>query len=115
MGIIDTLGLSGQTLLRLDSGNDAAENFAHFGQSYFIVKRNLRKESLEQWLATARRVGQLQSSRDGKNVYSGFVDHLRPGGNESELEALPVAFEVIERLTDHDGNYLLKAEIEVNT
>ena len=26
-----------------------------------------------------------------------------------------MAFEVIERLTDHDGNYLLKAEIEVNT
>ena len=23
---------------------------------------------------------------DGKNIYSGFVDHLRPGGNESELE-----------------------------
>jgi hypothetical protein len=115
MDIIGKLGLSGQTLLRLDSGNDAAENFAHFDQSYFIVKRNLRKESLEQWLATARRVGQLQSSRDGKNVYTGFVDHLRPGGSESELEPVSVAFEVIERLTDPDGNYLLKAEIGVNT
>ena len=115
MDIVDTLGLSGQTLLRLDSGNDAAENFAHFGQSYFIVKRNLRKESVEQWLATARRVGQLQSSRDGKNVYTGFVDHLRPGGEDSPLEPVSVAFEVIERLTDHDGNYLLKPEIEVNT
>lgn len=115
MDTVDTLGLSGETLLRLDSGNDAAENFAHFGQSYFIVKRNLRKESVEQWLATARRVGQLQSSRDGKNVYTGFVDHLCPGGDESGLAPAPVAFEVIERLTDHDGNYLLKAEIEVST
>lgn len=115
MSILDTLGLSGKTLLRMDSGNDAAENFAHFAESYFILKRNLRKESLEQWLATARRVGQLQSSRDGKNIYTGFVGHLRPGGRESDLEPVSVAFEVIERLTDHDGNYLLKAEIEVNT
>ena len=115
MRSVDSLGLSGQTLLRMDSGNDAAENFAHFGKSYFIIKRNLRKESLEQWLATARRVGQLQSSREGKNVYTGFVDHLRPGGRDSELEPLPVAFEVIERLTDYNGNYLLKPELEVNT
>ena len=91
---------------RLDSGNDAEENFTHFGQSYFIVKRNLRKESREQWLATARQVGQLESSREGKNVYTGFVDHLRPGGAKSSLEPVPVAFEVIERLTDPDGNYL---------
>ena len=96
MDRVDKLGLSGQTLLRLDSGNDAAENFAHFGQSYFIVKRNLRKECVEQWLATARRVGQLQSSREGKNVYTGFVDHLCPGGKESVLKPVPVAFEVIE-------------------
>jgi hypothetical protein len=115
MGIVDSLGLNEQTLLRLDSGNDAAENFAHFGKSYFIVKRNLRKESREQWLAMARRVGQLQSTREGKNVYTGFVDHLRPGGRDSKLEPVPAAFEVIERLTDYDGNYLLKPEIEVNT
>lgn len=73
--LVDLLGLSGQVLLRLDSGNDAAENFAHFGKNHFIIKRNLRKESPEQWLAIARRVGQLQSARDGKNVYRGFVDH----------------------------------------
>ena len=115
MSSVKELGLSGQTLLRLDSGNDAEENFTHFGQSYFIVKRNLRKESREQWLATARQVGQLESSREGKNVYTGFVDHLRPGGAKSSLEPVPVAFEVIERLTDPDGNYLLEPEIEVNT
>lgn len=112
---LDTLGLSGRTVLRLDSGNDALENFAKFGQNYFIVKRNLRKECCEQWLATARRVGQLQSTRDGKNVYIGFVDHLCPGGNASSSEPVPVVFEVIERLTDPDGNYLLNPEIEVNT
>lgn len=34
------------------SGNDAVENFDAFGDDDFLVKRNLRKESREQWLAT---------------------------------------------------------------
>ena len=113
---LETLNLNGKkVLIRLDSGNDALENFAEFEENYFIVKRNLRKECPEQWLATARRVGELQDSRDGKNVYIGFVDHLCPGGNASEAAPVPVVFEVTERLTDPDGNYLLKPEIEVNT
>ena len=111
---LDTLGLSGRCLLRLDSGNDAAVNFDHFGENFFIVKRNLRKECREQWLAIARRVGAKCESRDGKNIYIGFVDHLHPGGDPSRA-CVPVVFEVIERLTDPDGNYLLVPEIEVNT
>jgi hypothetical protein len=42
------LGLEGQGLFRLDSGNDAAENFDALGDEYFLIKRNLRKESREQ-------------------------------------------------------------------
>jgi len=78
-------------------GYDAEENFVHFGEEFFIVKRNLRRECPEQWLATARRVGDLQESRDGKNVYTGFVDHLCPGGAKSAMSPVPVAFEVIAR------------------
>lgn len=111
---LKSLGLEGQCLLRLDGGNDAAENMDHCGDQYFIIKRNLRKECLEQWLALARRVGELQESRDGKNVYTGFVSHLHPGGDESR-PCVPVAFEVIERLTDIHGQSLLLPEIEVNT
>ena len=96
--------LDGQCLFRLDSGNDAEETFPCFGQNRFIVKRNLRQEKREQWLATARRVGELkQNTREGKNVYTGFVDHLRPGGAKSTSAPVPVAFEVIERLYDHNG------------
>lgn len=107
------LGLEGRCLFRLDSGNDAAENFEALGDEYFLVKRNLRKESREQWLALARRVGDKQGSRDGKNVYTGFIDHLHPGGGESH-PAVPAAFEVIERLRDIHGYELLIPEIEVN-
>ena len=112
--ILKSLGLEGQCLFRLDGGNDAAENMDHFDGHRFIIKRNLRKESLEQWLAMARRVGDLQESRDGKKVYTGFVSHFHPGGDESR-PCVPVAFEVIERLTDVHGHALLLPEIEVNT
>lgn len=107
------LGLTGQCLFRLDSGNDAAENLDLFGDNHFLVKRNLRKECREQWLALARRVGDPQESRDGKNIYTGFVDHLHPGGDESR-PAVPAVFEVIERLRDRHGNELLIPEVEVN-
>ena len=108
------LGLDGQCLIRLDSGNDAAENFDEFGKNYFIVKRNPRNECREQWLATARRVGEKTESREGKNVYVGFVDHRHPGNDESR-PAVPITFEVIERLKDAEGFDLLIPTVEVST
>ncbi len=111
---IKTLGLDGQCLIRLDSGNDAEENFDEFGENYFIVKHNLRRESREQWLGMARRVGKKVESYAGKNVYIGFVEHRHPGGNETR-SAVSMAFEVIERLQDTDGYDLLIPTIEVNT
>ena len=112
---IGTLGLNGKCLIRLDSGNDAGDNFDEFGGNYFIVKRNPRKECPEQWLALARRVGDRVESRDGKNVYVGFTEHFSPGKEEENRPCVSVAFEVIERLTDVNGHALLIPELEVNT
>lgn len=104
-------------LHRLDSGNDdadLAELLQKSGQA-FIIKRNLRHERPEQWLAMARRVGEKMPSRDGKNVYVGIVSHLCPGGRE-ELAPIFTVFEVTERLTDAEtGEDLLLPEIEANT
>jgi len=111
---LKALGLDGQCLIRLDSGNDAAENFDEFSENYFIVKRNPRKECREQWLATARRVGDLADSRTGKNIYTGFVEHRHPGNDESR-PAVSIAFEVIERLIDAEGFDLLIPTVEVST
>ena len=83
------------------------------GDNYFIIKRNLRKEKREQWLATARRMGVRQAAREGKNVYTGFVDHIYPGGNE-ERPPVTIAFEVIERTSDRFGALLIPT-IEVST
>ena len=43
-------------LIRLDSGNDAAENIGILVETgcHFIIKRNLRRESKEDWLRMAR-------------------------------------------------------------
>ncbi|NCD32710.1 MAG: IS1380 family transposase [Spartobacteria bacterium] len=110
---IERLNLKEKMLFRLDSGNDAAENYDLFSEHYFIAKRNLRKEVREQWLALARRVGTKQKCRNGKNIYTGFVDHLHPGG-DTNRPCLPAVFEVIERITDFNGQALLIPEIEVN-
>ena len=80
---IREIELDGKCLIRLDSGNDAAKNFDALGDEHFIIKRNLRKESKEQCLAMARRVGDKVESRDGKNVYVGEVSHKHPGNDQS--------------------------------
>ncbi len=111
---VEHLGFRGRVLYRLDSGNDARETIGAFGQDYFIVKRNLRKESLEQWLDVAVAVGELEVPREGKKVYFGTVDHKIPGGGDDQ-PACPVAFRVTVRTTDSDGNGFVIPQIEVET
>ena len=65
--------------IRLDSGNDTSENIGIFmEESYkynnvsFSIKRNLRKESNEEWLASVKDCCKdIQKPRDGKTVYTG--------------------------------------------
>ena len=109
------LKLPHPVLLRLDAAHDAEINFDDLPEEhYFIIKRNLRREAPEQWLALARRIGREQKSRDGKNVYIGEVHHKFPGNNESR-SVVPVSYKITERITDHDGNKLLIPEVDVAT
>lgn len=102
-------------LHRVDSGHDDIEFLEPLvdldGKS--LVKRNLRSEKLEQWLACARKVGACEKSRPGKNIFRGFVSHKKP----VSMEDVPmfIAFEVTERLTDvKTGERLLIPELEVS-
>jgi hypothetical protein len=103
-------------LYRVDSGHDDTEfvkTLNVLGEKY-LVKRNLRGEKLEQWLATARRVGTCEKPRPGKNVFRGFVAHKKPDG----MEDVPmfIVFEVTERFTDaKTGERFLIPELEVST
>lgn len=113
--LTDSLGISDQVLLRLDSGNDAADNFYVVHSVYkYIIKRNLRKECPEQWLALAKRVGKATEIREGKIYYTGTASHKIPG-SRPDLPTVEIAFEVTERTVDHKGNPLLLPQLEVNT
>lgn len=112
-----SLALSHPVLCRLDSGNDSADTLAVLREKNhsFIVKRNMRRESKEQWLHLAQSLGDPEISRTGKGVYTGTVHHLVPGGKKSEQSPLPVVYRVVCRTIDKKGQHLLIPEIEVET
>ena len=113
---MESLGLKDEILVRLDSAHDDTENIRILKERnvQFLIKRNLRKEFLEQWLAMGRRVGTEYSPREGKNVYIGTVDHRTPA-NREDLQPCGIVFEITERTLKADGTPLLIPEIEVNT
>jgi Transposase DDE domain group 1 len=98
-------------LLRLDSGNDDMDNIRACRKAKvdFVIKRNLRKESVEEWLLDARSYGEWRIPREGKTVYVGETIRERDGKH------MRVVFEVIERTITREGQVLLVPEIEVET
>jgi hypothetical protein len=102
-------------LVRLDSGNDAEDNLILFYQPEthceFIIKRNLRRESIEGWWELAKKEGTLFQPREGKKVYIGST-YREILGLERKVR---IVFEVIERTSKADGQLLLVPDLEVNT
>ena len=104
----------GEKILSLfDSGNDSVDTIKECRAegSDFIIKRNLRKESLEDWLAIAKEHGQAKELRPGKMEYSGRLTVAV----ENLEDPVNIAFRVIERTIDRKGQLLLTPEIEVET
>ena len=117
LDMIEKLGIDLKTILvRLDSAHDCAEIIEELMKrgAAFIIKRNLRKELKEWWLSLARRVGESQSSREGKTVFTGEVSHIKVAGRE-DLAPVFATFEVTERTIDKHGQKLLIPDVEVNT
>jgi len=101
-------------LVRLDSGNDSHDNYVmlnKFQDVYFIVKRNLRKESPYAWLNLAENTdGSICKHYGHKTVWIGKTTVGLKG------EALPyiIVFKVSKRY-EYKGEALLFPEIEVET
>ena len=113
-------------LIRLDSGNDASENIGIFmEESYkynnvsFIIKRNPRQESKEEWLGSVRKCCQnIQHPRDGKTVYIGqtFRDVTYSlSDNEEKTVGIRTIYEITERTIDRYGQYFIVPDIELGT
>lgn len=105
-------------LIRLDSGNDSIDNVAVLIEEgcYFIIKRNLRRESKDGWFEMAKEYCQnVTSPRDGKTVYKGSdwkTVSSKQFGREFTLRA---GYEITERTIDKIGQFLLIPDIEVET
>jgi len=101
-------------LVRLDAGNDSLENIHVCVEApavEYLIKRNLRQETKEQWCETAQTHGQLEQPRPGKKMWTGSVMVDREGFEQQ----LRIVFEVIERTIDKTGQALLMPELEVAT
>lgn len=113
-------------LIRLDSGNDASENIGIFmEESYrynnvsFIIKRNPRQESKEEWLASVKDCcTNIQKPRDGKTVYIGQtfrdVTYTLPDKTEKTV-GIRTIYEITERTIDKHGQYFIVPDIELGT
>ena len=108
-------------LFRLDSGNDAAENIGILLEEgcRFIIKRNLRRESKQEWFEKAKKYcPNVTSPREGKTVYTGSdwkeVFYQTEDGTE-KTATIRVGYEITERTIDRYGQYFLPADIEVET
>lgn len=105
-------------LIRLDSGNDSGDNVAVLLDEgcFFIIKRNLRRESKDEWLTMAKDCCKnVTSPRDGKTVYIGSDWIETKSKMFNKQFTLRAGYEIIERTIDKTGQFLLIPDTEVNT
>lgn len=115
-GLLNRLDIQESVLVRMDSGNDAAQNVRlcrDEGKRY-LIKRNLRREKLEDWLGIARVYGVTHEPRPGKMVHIGSCIRFMDDGR-GNLEPWRIVFEVTVRTITAKGEQLLIPELEVDT
>lgn len=105
-------------LVRLDSRNDSIDNVAVLIDEgcYFIIKRNLRRESKDGWFETAKQYCQdITTPWEGKTVYTGS-DWKQVSSKQFKREfTLRAGYEITERTVDKYGQMLLVPDVEVET
>ena len=105
-------------LIRLDSGNDSIDNVSVLMDTgcFFIIKRNLRRESKDGWFDMAKQhCKNIHSPRDGKTVYIGSDWKEVTSKMFEKTITLRTGYEITERTIDKKGQFLLIPDIEVET
>ncbi len=100
-------------LVRMDSGNDAADNiriFMEWGVS-FIIKRNLRRESKKKWLDIAKEHGKQINLYNGKTRWFGKTERAIEGIDRP----VTIVFDITEETITSQGQLLAVPSIEVET
>ncbi len=114
--ILKKLHLDHPVLFRLDGGNDTASTIKVLVDSghFFLIRRNIRKESRESWFDTAKAEGEVISNNDRRTVYTGIHTGRTPASDKT-LSEMDIIFKVTECYEAKDGTKLLFSEIEVET
>lgn len=116
-------------LIRLDSGNDSADNIGIFMEEcfrgdrvHFIIKRNIRKENPREWLDKVGGVcTNVKSPREGKKEYIGQTfrdvsynvpDASSKSGHSRKTVGIRTIYDITERACDHDGQYYISPKID---
>ena len=105
-------------LICLDSGNDSIDNVAVLMDTgcFFIIKRNLRRESTDDWFETAKQYCQhVTSPRDGKTIYIGSDWKTVISKQFNKEFTLRTGYEITERTIDKYGQFNLVPDVEVET
>ena len=107
-------------LVRLDSGNDAAENVGIMLENgvFYIIKRNLRSEDRTEWADNIKSwCKDIRHPRDGKTVYVGTtyktISYTTESGEKKEI-VNRIVYEMTERTSKADGQMYLIPEIDIN-
>jgi hypothetical protein len=120
-------GREAKPLVRMDAGNDAAENIGVCQDNHvdFLIKRNLRQEKPEDWEfdALANEFFGMEGAkvlhpREGKTVHIGSIPreiNVPHADGRVTKEMVRIVYEVTERTIDKHGQILLLPQVEVNT
>ncbi|MBT9140968.1 MAG: hypothetical protein DDT30_01554 [Dehalococcoidia bacterium] len=96
--------------MRMDSGSDSLGNIkvCREEKAHYIIKRNLRRETPEEWLEIARDCGEMEEPRPAKRVWRGERYVERAGIDE----VLRMVFEVTRQTMEADGQVLLMPNLD---
>ena len=101
-------------LIRLDSGNGSIDNVAVLMDAgcFFIIKRNLRRESTDDWFEMAKQYCQnVKNPRDGKTVYIGSDWKTVTSKQFNKEFTLRTGYEITERTIDKYGQFNLVPDV----
>ncbi len=100
-------------LLRADSAHDSAKTLEVCCDEniQYLIKRNPRKESPEDWLTLAKDQGTQTIPRDGKEVYTGSLTTYNPDIQQE----LRLVYQITETTMAADGQIYIVPEITVDT
>ena len=108
------LATDAKILVRLDSGNDSSDNMALFQRLEvdFIIKRNPRKEDIEQHFRNASENGiEVEGLREGKKTFV-YETIKKPKGCKKKVYIITFA---TERTITASGQILLFPEYEIES